>query len=282
MYLSGSVGYTLLKLRSDIHIKYILLLADVHDGVQYCEQDSIMIDKWLGMKDNNNVLLEEAVREHLNLTDLWPSSKHTQGLKILNRNNIKIRPIDIRPLLIPFSWELSEISNDLPKMTLKEYLTELTNLFNLKKTKALMTYIVPEMKKLQSNEIFQVSLKIHFNELKEIYNEFIVVHNKYMNTSILELYRYHIDVLEKINNIISMTMEWYALLLINNSMINTIIHLGLAHSNRLLDLLIYVYKFDIVAQSGINHMTDISNNPTACILVPSSVDDMFKKKYNKH
>ena len=39
------------------HSKYILLFADVHDGVKYCKQDSIMIDKWLTANDNNDIFI---------------------------------------------------------------------------------------------------------------------------------------------------------------------------------------------------------------------------------
>ena len=70
MYISGSIGFTLLH----GYNKYILLFADVHDGVKYCKQDSIMIDKWLTANDNNDILLEEIMKDHqFNLKELWPN-----------------------------------------------------------------------------------------------------------------------------------------------------------------------------------------------------------------
>ena len=70
MKLSGSVGYTLLVLdiptnshengiinKYQLSPKYVLLLSDIHDGVKYCIEESIMIDKWLNSKDNNDILL---------------------------------------------------------------------------------------------------------------------------------------------------------------------------------------------------------------------------------
>jgi hypothetical protein len=107
--ISGFVGYSYLKYEDkdnyDIK-KELLLLADIHDGVSYCKQKSTMIDEFLTLNDKHTILLEETIREHVSLTDLWPNSIHTQRLKTLNNNNNKIIPVDIRSLLIPFSWEL--------------------------------------------------------------------------------------------------------------------------------------------------------------------------------
>ena len=271
MNISGSVGYTLLKLKSQN--KYVLLFADIHDDVNYCKQDSVMIDTWLDNKDNNDILLEEAVREKLSLTELWPGSLHTKKLQELNRNNHKIKPIDVRPLLIPFSWELSEINKELSKMSLKEYISKLEDLFNLKKTKFMLNYIYPEVKKL-GDSIFKVSLLTHFNELKELFEEFKEEYKKYMEKTILYLFRNNPVVLERINNLTSLIMEWYILVLIHNSDINTIIHVGLAHSNRLLDLLSQVYRFEVLKESGINRMSE-RHSHNACVKMPEDISDIF-------
>jgi hypothetical protein len=301
MKLSGSVGYTLLVLdiptnsnsntnsksnsnyynNNQLSPKYVLLLSDIHDGVKYCIEESIMIDKWLNSKDNNDILLEEIVDKQLNLTDLWPSSIHTKKLKELNQNNPKIKPIDIRPLLIPFSWEIVYTNKKLEHVTLKEYISELDNLFSLKKTHFFMTYIYPEVKKLKSKEIFKVSLITHFNELKNIFEEFKKENNEYMNKTILYIYnlennlQYNNNLLETINNITSMVMEWYILLLIHNSDNNTIIHIGLAHSDKILELLKDVYQFKIIKESGINRMIDIDINNDACINIPQNITNLF-------
>ena len=126
MYLSGSVGYTLLEKDN----KFIFLLADIHDGVNYCKQNSVMIASYLDKISNNNVvLLEEIIENNFKLEDLWPTSKHTKELKKLNNDNDKIIPIDIRPMLIPFSWELVENNNKLGKMILLEYIKLLDDFF---------------------------------------------------------------------------------------------------------------------------------------------------------
>ena len=77
-----------------------------------------------------------------------------------------------------------------------------------------------------------------------------------------------------------MIMEWYIVLLIYNDTTNKIIHVGLAHSNRLLDLLTLVYRFNIKYQTGINKMIEIPTNiPSACVMLPPDVTNMFRRKY---
>jgi hypothetical protein len=280
MYLSGSVGYTLLKHKS--FNKYIFLLADIHDGVSYCSNDSVMIDRWLSLKDNNDILLEEAVRESFELTDLWPGAEHTQRLKKLNKNNKKIKPVDIRPLLIPFSWELlgdKESDNkEQSNMTLEDYILFINNIFNYKKSKLMMVYFVPSLKKLKTegdDKMKQLLLQ-HFQEMKEYYMEFINDNKSKLIKPMKELFNSNPDLLEEINNITSMIMEWYILVLILNSKENCIIHLGLAHSNRILDFLVEVYSFEVIKKSGINIMEDINDDPKACLLVPDEINRTFK------
>ena len=281
MYLSGSVGYTLLKHKS--LNKYIFLLADIHDGVSYCSQDSMMIDRWLSLKDGNDILLEEAVRESFDLTDLWPGAEHTQRLKKLNKSNNKIQPVDIRPLLIPFSWELlGDIKNETKEqsnMILEEYLSYINNIFNYKKSKLMLEYIVPSLKKLKTEGDGNMKkiLLLHFQEMKELYIELINDNKLTLKKTMKELFNSNPDLLEEINNITSMLMEWYILVLILNSKENCIIHLGLAHSNRILDFLTEVYSFEVIKKSGINIMEDINDNPPkACLLVPDEINRKFK------
>ena len=281
MYLSGSVGYTLLKNNN----KYVLLLADIHNGVSYCDQsvDNIMIDKWLSLKDDNNILLEEVVREEFSLTDLWPGAEHTQRLKQLNQNNKKIKPIDIRPLLIPYSWELlgyddTKGNNEQQNMLLEEYLLPINNIFNYKKTKLMMTYFIKELQKLDINADVNIKKLLfqHFQEMKILYNEFIINNNSYLKKSMIEIFNSKQELLEEINNITSMIMEWYILLLILNNNENSIIHLGLAHSNRILDFLTDVYSFEVIKKTGINMIAQINQKHHACLLVPDIINTKFK------
>ncbi len=279
MYISGSVGYTLLKHK--YNNKYVLILADVHDGVSYCSQDSEMIDIFLGKSVNkNDILLEEVFREKLNLKELWPSAHHTRKLKELNINNNKIKPVDLRPMLLPFSWELSELSTDISDMPLIKYIEGIENLLNLKESKLFTTYILPEMRKLKDKEDFRVSLVTHFNEIKDIFNEYKTKYNKYLFEKVIVIYKTNQHILELINNMLSMIMEWFVVLCIHNSTNNTIVHMGLAHSERLIELLEEVYQFEIVSAEGINKMIDIIDDyPKSCIYIPSNNVDKFKQKY---
>jgi hypothetical protein len=263
--------------------KYVLVLADVHDGVSYCSQDSLMIDQFLNNNSiNNEVLLEELFREKLNTKDLWPSSLHTQKLKQLNYNNPNIKPIDLRPMLLPFSWELSEISTELSQMTLSKYIEGIDNFLNKKNTKLFYKYILPEIRKLKDKEKFRVSLITHFNEINEIFNEYKQKYNKYMDVKIIDLYNMNQNVLELINNILSMIMEWFILVCIHNSEKNTIIHLGLAHSDRLIELLTQVYQFKQISNIGINKIDDIKDNPKSCIFMGNIPDTNMLKYKNKY
>ncbi len=279
MYLSGSVGYTLLKHKR--LNKYVFLLADIHDGVSYCSQDSVMIDRYLSLKDSNDILLEEAVREEFELTDLWPGAVHTQRLKKLNRNNNKIKPVDIRPLLIPFSWELlvEDINDNKEQanITLEEYLSFIDKIFNYKKSKLMIKYFVKELKKLeQADPQMRELLLQHFQEMRELYNDFLIENKSKLKKPMKELSKNNQNLLEEINNMTSMIMEWYILLLILNSNTNCIIHLGLAHSNRILDFLVEVYSFEVIKKSGINVMDEINDEPKACLLVPDEINTKFK------
>jgi hypothetical protein len=277
MLLSGTVGYTLLE-NSEIN-KTILILADIHDQVKYCEQKSIMIDNWLGLlanNENNEVLLEEVVREDFKLSDLWPNSIHTRRLQHLNQNNTKIIPIDIRPLLIPFSWETLNNKNVLGNVLLKNYLNKLDSVYNFKSTIFMKKYTAPQLKRAHKNCSEKVlgMLLDQFFQLRTIYLEYKETNKDFLDKPIIEIYNIDINKLEEINNFCSSLMEWYTLLLILNNNSKSIIHLGLAHSNRIMDFLIEVYKFKLLKMTGVNTMAEIinendNNQPSACVMIPT-------------
>ncbi len=278
MLLSGSVGYTLLANTK----KKVLILADIHDGVSYCQRDSVMIDSFLSSKTDENidVLLEEVLREQFTLGDLWPSSTHTSKLKQLNQNNKKIIPIDIRPLLIPFSWELlyNNPQNKIGTMTLNNYLIGLDHIFNLRGSKLMKQYIAPQVKQLReiSDEKTIGILLKHFEEMKQIYFEYREKNKEYLDKTIIEIFTLDKKKLEEINDMTSMLMEWYILLLILNSRRSSIMHLGLAHSNRVLDFLTETYEFKILKSNGVNKISEVINKSdkqqTACLLLPTDLN----------
>jgi hypothetical protein len=283
--ISGFVGYSYLKYEDEDNYdikKELLLLADIHDGVSYCKQKSTMIDEFLTLNDKHTILLEETIKEQVSLTDLWPNSIHTQRLKILNNTNTKIIPVDIRSLLIPFSWELLEDSNydkRISDVSFKQYLHSFDDIFNFKSSPLMRNYIAPQMKKIKKMEKYEKMIKLlltHFEEMKKKYINFIEINKTLNDKKILEIYKSDKkDILEEINEISSMIMEWYIILLILNSKRKTIVHIGLAHSNKVLDFLTQVYLFKLIKQSGINTMEEINNDPIACSLLPREITESY-------
>jgi len=153
IYLNGSIGYTLL-IKNNIKI---LILADMHSNLPYCKKDGIFISDWFKNKYNSRILLEEVPRVGPILKELWPSSPHTQKLKEeYIKNSHIIQGVDIRPLLIPFSWELASNENDTqaPIINLKEYL-ELINLFFTLK----LDFIKNDLKHIYSKEFLKKKKK---------------------------------------------------------------------------------------------------------------------------
>jgi hypothetical protein len=277
-YLSGSVGYTFLN-NNDINV---LLLADIHDGVKYCKENSKMIAKWLDENSEKYTILLEEVRGDYKLTDLWPDSIHTKELKQLNSINLNIIPVDIRPQLIPFSWELLDTNsiqiNVLRKITLKIYLKYLENFF--KNTLNANDIMKKNNISFTHKNTNNVSPEYHLSILKELFEEYKNMYIEIINKDIQYVRDNNPNALIRINNLISMCMEWYIIVLILHNSKNTIIHVGLAHSNRILDLLVQVYKFNIIEKTGINKLNEVNSEiPSACILISKNVNNMYNKKY---
>ncbi len=283
--ISGAVGYTLLK-HTDLPNK-IFLFSDIHAEVSYCtDPNSKEIHELLdeSVEKDIEVFLEEGLREEsVHLESLW-DAPHTEALRKLNLTNLKIVPVDIRSLLIPFSWELCEESEYNCNMTLRTYLTDLDELFNFRPCRCMIKYILPNIKMGLGNLRTRKMLIVHFYILKKIFSKYIIKKRKYWNYSIRELVKDHCDILEKINTILSMIMEWYILLLINNCQSNLIIHIGLAHASNILEYLSSIYGYSIIRQIGINKMSDLSGVTTtqvsACVKGPDIDKGLFNKKYH--
>ena len=78
-----------------------------------------------------NILLEEISREDFKLQELWSTSEHTIKLKNLFLNNQQhIHDIDIRPYLVPFSWELVNKNDE--QLKLNDYLIPLFKFLYIK------------------------------------------------------------------------------------------------------------------------------------------------------
>ena len=107
--------------------------------------------------------------------------------------------------------------------------------------------------------------------MKVLYDEYRQKHVEYLDKKVVDIFTSNNSILEEVNELTSMIMEWYTLLLIFNSKTSSIIHLGLAHSNRILDFLSDAYGFKVLSVSGITKLTEISDDQKyeACIRVPN-------------
>ena len=282
-YLSGATGYTILSRNN----KVILLLADIHDGVNYCNrnQPHIKISDFLKKKKNNSqILLEESINDtDLNLTDLWPNADHTRQLKILKENHKNVIPTDIRPYLIPFSWQLVESSvnsqsasaiNKYKELSINKYLFYFSEFFKYR-GKAYKRFILPYYEFIENND-----RQILINIFSSIKNLFITLFKKYENLTLSQILKKDKNYMHSIDNINSLIMEYYILLLIFSDKRDSIIHTGLAHSSRLKSILVEDFKFKIVEDVSMTQIENYtgSDNTNACILNPSNSEFFNKKK----
>jgi hypothetical protein len=71
-------------------------------------------------------------------------------------------------------------------------------------------------------------------------------------------------------------MEWYICACIENNKNKPIIlHLGLAHSDKIIKWLQNLYNYIILSSQGINYMNEINNNIQGCIQLPEYIDKQF-------
>jgi hypothetical protein len=270
----GTVGYAFLK--SNHFKNYILVLADVHSKLPYCDNKINISDWFYKNKTNSNILLEEVPINSITLKELWPESEHTQSLKKFFINNPDIvHAIDIRPLLIPFSWELNLINNN-NNINLVEYIKLINDFFNVD-LKIIKNNIINVYNKKYLNNS---PLGNHFNDINIKYKNFINKNNVYLNLSINEIYNKQRHILEELNNLLDSIMEWFAIAKMfnfdNNK--NMIIHTGLFHSHQIIIALIKYYFYNIESIDGINTITQIIENDNidvGCINLPKVIENQL-------
>jgi len=278
IYLNGSIGYTLLVKKN---IK-ILILADMHSKLPYCKKNGIFISDWFKfinkyVKDTNNCLflLEEVPRTGIKLKELWPSSPHTQKLKDLYINNSHIiQGLDIRPLILPFSWEFALQA---PDTNLKEYLNIIDLFFTLN-----LKFINNDLKFINTTTFLKKNnLGLHYINLKKKARLFIKTNKNYLSKNIKELININNNLLEQINDITSEIMEWYSIAKIiqgvNENKSSIILHAGLAHTTNIIKLLEMNYGYNIENDVGLTDMSDIENNInenniSGCLHLPFNIE----------
>jgi len=253
-HIYGTIGYTILKNNNN----KVIIFSDMHDTLKYCSK-YITIGKWLKKKSKDSIiLLEEVDRTKVKLKQLWPDAPHTQELKNLYLDNKDvIVPVDIRPQLIPFSWETLEcFKSDDEKacnMLLKEWLSDLISFFELKNI-----YINDKLGDIYDKETLE-----HFGLIQSNFKEFMYSNFNFLDKKIGFIALNKPDFIDKINAILSDAMEWFSCALIkkNNNNKMVIIHAGLAHTTKINKWLSTIYGYENIKNYGLVDITESEERP---------------------
>ena len=274
----GTIGYTLLQSSEGNNI---IVLADMHDKLPKCNNKT-NIAKWLKSKFKTSEILLEEVPRHFKLKELWPDSEHTQELKNLYLENTKvIDPVDIRPSLVPFSWEVLTDVKKMPSfefqlynIQLSKYLDSINSFFCLNNKKMCETLKIYSPSKLK-----ETKLGSHYLKLKKKYFNYLTKNSKYLNEQLVDIIIMDSDVLEKINNILNSIMEWYICAKIYMKKERPIIlHTGLYHSDNVIKWLTRHYNYKVIKNQGINTIEESEqsdNKMKGCINIDMTTDSIF-------
>lgn len=279
--INGSIGYTLLKNGNN----NILILADMHDILPYCDKNmtSVFVSDWLKTKKNSIILLEEVPRYNVTLKELWPSSPHTQKLKdIYLAKDTTIIGIDPRPFMIPYSAELllegnNTNNDDFPTGddTLKEHCDEFRNFYSL--SHKFFIESLPDIYNM--NYLLSSPLGKHYLDLKYSIKQFIKNNNMLKNKKMKHIVKDNHNIITKINYHISDVMEWYIIAKIFQNLekgkTNFIVHAGLAHTTNIIRLLQNYYGFSIASENGITNMNKSHIKYNGCLKIPDKVNNLF-------
>lgn len=256
----GTVGYTIFKNDNN----KVIVFADMHDILKKCSK-YVTIGSWLKKQANDNViLLEEVDRTKVKLKQLWPDAPHTQELKNLYLDNKDIIiPVDIRPQLIPFSWEMlmsfdaNNNNEGALKMSFNVWLKDLIDFFNLENK-----YVNEKLGNLDDKEILE-----HFAIIKIAFENFKMKNIKLLDKTVGFIALNNPEFVNTINAILSDVMEWYCCALIKkNNNKSVIIHAGLAHTTNINKFLQKIYKYEQVKEYGLVDITDSDDTPeTGCV-----------------
>lgn len=271
MFISGSIGVSIYKNED----KIIVLLADDHSNKIYCnsvikdieKNEHLDIKKYLkkSIGDGDQILLEEVPRDNFDLEELWPDSPHTQDLKNLFLSEDKITGIDIRPYLIPFSWEIVYDNVKLSKITIDEYLQNLKDFFNFKGDfyEKVFHPTIKEVK-IDNKGLGKnlQNLKLKFIKLIES------IKNK--DTPLIYFINNDQKILDEISGLCDDIMEFNTLLTCFTNKKKSIIHTGLYHSNNINNLLLNLYNFKVIYNNGVNKFppSEKKSDITSCVYLP--------------
>jgi hypothetical protein len=273
--LYGTIGYTILK--NNQTNNNIIVFADRHDNLPKCDNKT-NIAEWFKQKIySSKILLEEVPRNSVELEELWSDSEHTQDLKNLYLNNSQdINGLDIRPLLIPFSWELVTSTEPAHNITTRKYLRKINDFFKVSNS-----YLSENLSNYNVEKLKDTKLGVHFLLVKNNFKKLLEKNKEFLVFSVQMVKTINSDFFESINNILDQIMEWY---ICANIMLNNykpiIIHAGLAHSEKIVELLQVHYQYDKITEKGINKL-ELTNSDRieGCMPMPIDTDKQFGGKY---
>lgn len=276
----GAIGYTILN--NITNGKKMLIFADMHDHLEKCK-DSVIISEWLKKKIlnkfNKNIsksilILEEVPRNKnssLKLKELWSTSLHTQELKNLYIDNPnEVNAIDIRTYLIPFNLEIIKPNDNDYKVKLKDYLIDIDNLFN-KNFNELYNSLSNDKKVKFSNS----KLGKHFNLIKNNYNNLLSKYNNVMDKLVTDIM--NTELMNDIEILLSDIMEFNVCVYITKHINERIIiHVGLAHSEKIIELLINLYEYKKIKEVGINKLNELNyKSMSGCQQIDNDIHNQF-------
>lgn len=271
--LYGTIGHTILTKGN----KKIIVFADKHDKLPKCGE-SVKIADWFNNKiKKSKLLLEEVPRGSVELSELWTESEHTQDLKNLYLKNPNIIVgLDIRPLVIPFSWETYKDryqNNEIESIKIGEYLRPTNDFFSLKNQ-----WLINNFPKYNTKTLKNTKVGEHFLKIKNNFRYILVTNKKIFYKTLINVIEQDENFLYLFNDILDQIMEWYICANVElNTDNNIMIHAGLAHSDVIIDLLRDFYGYTILEENGINSMNDlfINDSPIGCTNISSEIDKQF-------
>ncbi len=269
--LYGTIGYTVLSNKQTNN--KIIIFADRHDNLPRCDNKT-NIAQWFKEKMyTSKILLEEVPRDSVNLEELWSDSEHTQELKNLYLENPHvISGLDIRPLLIPFSWEIVNISEPAHNITMKKYLEKIDKFFTLR-----INYLIKNLPNYNISQLPGTKLGEHFLLLKNNFKKILETNREFLYFTVQTVKTINSNLLQLINSLLDQIMEWNicANIMANNDK-SIIVHAGLAHSDKIVKLLQSYYQYDKINEVGINNLDLVNENIIpGCMSMPTDTDSQF-------
>lgn len=244
----------------------------MHDTLPKCQNKINMAD-WIKRKFKSSyILLEEVPRDNIQLEELW-TSEHTQELKNLFLNNHKIViGVDVRPSLIPYSWEAIRKTKDIDDFRLSSFITDIDNFFCLNHYNMMMNFHLYNYDKIK-----ETTIGVHYLKIKKNFNEYLERNRESLQDYIFNIYKKNRKVLEEINDILDDIMEWYICALIYQKQDKPIVlHAGLAHTEKVIDWLIHNYNYTIIKKQGINKLSETDTETIkGCVRLSEEENDSF-------